>query len=231
MSAVAVSALDDQEVGGGKKGGVVQDRHFGPSQVAGKDQPPGGLTCRGGEIQGDDGRAQQMPGVIQGQGDSRQQLVRLFIADAPEIEEALGGVVSGVDRFDGGLAGFAALPVDVLHVFFLDMAAVREHGPAEVQGGRGAEDLAPETPLQQVGNIAGVVDMGVRQHHGVHGGGLKGQFPVAPPRLIPLALIEAAFQQDFLPIPVKQVLGTGDRLGRSPKSDAHAGPQEIIPVP
>ena len=60
----------------------------------------------GGEIQGDDGRAQQMPGVIQGQGDPRQQLVGLVILDALEIEEAFGGVVFGVDGFDGGLAVF-----------------------------------------------------------------------------------------------------------------------------
>ena len=51
----AIGALDEQDVGGRQTGGVAQQRHVRPAQVAGKDQAPGGLALPGLEIQGHDG--------------------------------------------------------------------------------------------------------------------------------------------------------------------------------
>ena len=170
VGAAAVGALDDQDIGGRQHGGVAQQRDLGPPEVAGIDQPP----VLGLEIQGDDGRAQHVPGIVKGQGDARHQLVRLFIADPLEVAQTLDRVLAGVDGLDRGLAISGAMPVDVFHVFLLDMAAVREHIAAQVRRGLGADNLAPETMFHQVGDIARMVDMGVRQDHHIHRPAAKG---------------------------------------------------------
>ena len=224
VGAAAVGALDDQDIGGRQHGGVAQQRDLGPPEVAGIDQPP----VLGLKIQGDDGRAQHVPGIVKGQGDARHQLVRLFIADALKVAQTLDRVLAGVDGVDRGLAISGAMPVDVFHVFLLDMAAVREHIAAQVRRGLGADHLAPETMFHQVGDIARMVDMGVRQDHHIHQPGREGQFPVAPPGLVALAFIEAAVQENPLLIHRDQMLGTGDRLGCPEKGNFHLGTSNLI---
>ena len=70
------------------------------------------------------------------------------------------------------------LPVDILHVLLLNMAAVEEHGAAEVSRRRGADNLAPETLFHQVRQITRMINVGVRQHHGINAGGIKEEIPV-----------------------------------------------------
>ena len=76
------------------------------------------------------------------------------------------------------------------------MAAIQEHGAAEVGRRRGADNLAPETLFHQVGEITRVINVGVRQHHGLNVGGIKGKIPVPLPGLLALALIQAAIQEE-----------------------------------
>jgi hypothetical protein len=113
------------------------------------------------------------------------------------------------------------LPVDILHVLLLNMAAVQEHGAAEVSRSRGADNLAPETLFHQVGDISRVVNVGVRQHHGVNAGGIKEKIPVPLAGFLTLALIQAAIQEEAFTAHRNQMLRTGYRLDGAMKTDLH----------
>ena len=76
------------------------------------------------------------------------------------------------------------------------MAAIEEHGAAEVSRSRGADNLAPETLLHQVREITRVINVGVRQHHGINAGGIKEEIPVPLAGLLALALIQAAIEEE-----------------------------------
>ena len=162
-----------------------------------------------------------MTGVVEGEGHSRPQLVGLVIIDPLKILQRLGGIFLGVNRLNRGLPQLLALFVDVGHVHFLDMAAVQEHGIAEVGGGRGAQDPPPKALAHQVGDIAGVVDVGVGQHQDIDGRRVVRKIPVDSPGLFPLPLKETAFQQNLLPVQLQQVLGAGDGLDCPVKGDVH----------
>ena len=88
-----------------------------------------------------------MPGIVKRQRDAGPQRVLPLIFNPLKIPEGLSCVFLGVDRLDRRLAMLPPLPVDILHVLLLNMAAIEEHGAAEVSRRRGADNLAPETLL------------------------------------------------------------------------------------
>jgi hypothetical protein len=51
--------------------------------------------------------------------------------------------------------------VDELGILLVDVAAVAQHRGAEVARGKSADHIAAKTILDQIGDIAGVVDVGV----------------------------------------------------------------------
>ena len=55
VGAGAIGALDEQDVGRRKQGGVAQQRHVSPAQVTGEDQTPGGFAAYGLEVELHDG--------------------------------------------------------------------------------------------------------------------------------------------------------------------------------
>ena len=120
------------------------------------------------------------------------------------------------------------LPVDILHVLLLNMAAIQEHGAAEVSRSRGADNLAPETLFHQVGDISRVIDVGVRQHHGLNAGGIKEEIPVPLAGLLTLALIEAAIEEEAFAVHRDQMLRTGYRLDGAVKTDLHQVTSTVI---
>jgi hypothetical protein len=65
MQAVAVSALQDQQIGPKRRLGRGQQRRPGRAQVAGKDQPLGHPALLVDKIALDIGRAEDMPGPLQ----------------------------------------------------------------------------------------------------------------------------------------------------------------------
>ncbi len=98
------------------------------------------------------------------------------------------------------------LLIDVLHVLLLNMAAIEEHGAAQVSRSRGADNPASEALLHQVRDIARMINMGVGQHHDVDGRGREGEFPVPPPGFLAFALVQAAVEKNALTVPREQML-------------------------
>jgi hypothetical protein len=101
------------------------------------------------------------------------------------------------------------------------MAAIEEHGAAEVSRSRGADNLAPETSFHQVGEISRVINVGVRQHYGVNTGGIIEKILVSPAGLLTLALIQATIEEEAFAVHRNQMLRTGYRLDGAVKTDLH----------
>ena len=103
-----------------------------------------------------------MPGIVEGTRDPGQQRVWPLIFDPLKILQGRSRICLGVNRLNRRLAMLPPLPVDILHVLLLNVAAIQEHGAAEVSRGRGADNLAPEPLFHQVGEIARMINVGVR---------------------------------------------------------------------
>ena len=67
-------------------------------------------------------------------------------------------------------------------------------------GGGGGVDRAAVALLDQVGQVAAVVDVGVREQHGVELRRVEAKIAVAFVGLGPAALEQAAFEQDRWPL-------------------------------
>jgi hypothetical protein len=66
-----------------------------------------------------------------------------------------------------------------------------------------------------------VINVGVRQHHGVNAAGIKGEIPVPTAGLVAFTLIQAAIEEEAFAIYADQMLRTGYRLDCSVKTDLH----------
>ena len=95
-------------------------------------------------------------------------------------------------------------------VFFLDVRGIRQHERAEIAGARGAEDAAAKTSGHEAGQIAAVVEVRMREDHGVDPGRIDRQRgPVAQAQLFE-PLEEPAVDEHAVIAQVEQVLGAGD---------------------
>ena len=82
-------------------------------------------------------------------------------------------------------------------------------------------DRSPVPLLDQVGQVAAVVDVSVRQQHRVDFRGIEVEIAVAFVSFLTPALEQAAFQQQSVTVHPQQVLRAGYGLGRAVKSDFH----------
>src|SRR5215471_7847715 len=82
--------------------------------------------------------------------------------------------------------------VGIRRVFFLQMARVWQEQVGKIHRGRCGEDLPTETLVDETGNVAGVVQMSVREHQPLNARGVhRERAPVAQAKLF-LALEEPA---------------------------------------
>ena len=75
----------------------------------------------------------------------------------------------------------------------------------------------------EVGQVANVVDVRVAQDDGVHRLGVERELLVALDRFLPLALIQAAVEQQPRAVDLEQMPGTGRRPDRAVEGELHAG--------
>ena len=94
------------------------------------------------------------------------------------------------------------------------MSGVPQHDGHELPRQAGGNDLAVEALLDQQGNAAGVVDVGMGDNDIVDISGGEVQHPVVP---LVSALLEAAVDEDLLAAHLQAVAASGDRLGRAEK--------------
>lgn len=100
---------------------------------------------------------------------------RAVVADRLQVRQRPRGILARVERQGWIVLGVVVL-VGVPRVFFLDSGGVGEDNRAQVLGGRGTEDPAPEALSDQPGQIPAVVQVGMGQNDRVYGCGRNGQW-------------------------------------------------------
>ena len=66
-----------------------------------------------------------------------------------------------------------------------------------------------------------MIDVGVRQDHGIDFGGVEGEFFVALESFFATALVQATVEQDLFAVVMDHVHRTGNGLGGAPKLNFH----------
>ena len=96
-------------------------------------------------------------------------------------------------------------------ILFLQMAGIRQHERTQVRRPFGAIDRSAETVGDEPWQQAGVIDVRVREKHGVERCGMHWKrAPVPPPQRLE-SLEQAAVDQHSFPIGLEKVFGTGHR--------------------
>ena len=216
---VAVGALGEHVVGVPDVLGVADDGLIPVADVAGKDHLAGVVPL--GEPHLHAGRAQQVPGVHEAHLHPVGDLEGGAVLAGDDALDRLLRVVNGVEGFHRLLPGPLALLVLPLGVALLDVGGVPQHDGQKLPRQAGAVDVAGEALLHQQGDAAGVVDVGVGDHHGVDVPGGKVQLLVVP--LVP-ALLQAAVHQNLLSPALHTVAASGDGPCRAEKGQFHGAP-------
>ena len=219
MHAVGVGALDDEHVGGPvRRGrlGIADDGQAGAADVAREHEAR--RPARRGDVEHDRRAAQDVAGVVERERDAREDLRGVLIGHAHHRFRHRRAVFRGVQRL-----GLRVLvdPLEELPVLLLDEPGVGQHDGAQVLGGAGAVDGAAVAALAENGQPAGVVDVRVGQHDGVHVGRREREVLVLLARLLAAALEHAAVEQDALAGRLEQVHRARDLAGRAEKRQAH----------
>ena len=125
---------------------------------------------------------------------------------------------STVYRGSTGGSNPLALLVLPLGVHLLDVGRVLEHHRHQLGGEAGGDNLPLEPLLDQQGDAAGVVNVGVGDDHIVNIVGGKVQHGIVP---LVLALLQAAVNEDLPALHLQAVAAAGDGLGRPEKGEFH----------
>ena len=96
-----------------------------------------------------------------GHGAIAEEVELLAVFEGFEKGDGFFGVLAGVEGLDVALPGFVCFLVEVAGVFLLDLGGVEEHEGGDGGGGAGAVDGAGEALLDEVGEVAAVVLVGV----------------------------------------------------------------------
>ena len=139
------------------------------------------------EIELDDRRAQDVPGVQVGQGDARDDLARLLVAarrlSRSTTHSTSSQVEEGLGRLDVGMA-----EMGVAHFLALDPRTVAEHDAGDVARGRRGVDRPVVARLDQAGKPADVVVVGVRDDHRVERAGVERELAVRAAGVDPIGI-------------------------------------------
>ena len=187
---VPIGAFHDQVIGRLRHLRVAQQRQVSPAQVAGEQQAP--LAAVLEDVQRHLRRAKDVPGFHQASGHARHGLERLVVIHGMEVHRHFGGIFLGVERLDGRLAGLQAFPVNIFRIRFLDMTGVHQHDVCQVSGGVRAVNRALVAVPDQVGQVAAVIDVGVREDQGIDLSRVERELAVALVGVVPAALEQAA---------------------------------------
>ena len=214
--AVAVGTLHHHIVCPGEELGVPDDGLIHVADIAGKDDGP--RLAALGEGQADAGRAQQVAGIdehgVYAVADVDLLAVLAGIHELPHPH----GILHRVQRFLHGAARPLVLTVFILGVALLNMGGVLQHDIQQIRRQASGEDTALKTLLDQQGDTAGVVDMGVSHQHIVDLARMEGQAGVID--LVP-ALLQAAVNEDTLAAHLQTMAAAGNTLICSVKAQFH----------
>ena len=205
---VAVGRLDEDVVGLVDRLRIEEDRRRVAADVSREDEAPGSRARL--ELEVDRGRAEDVPGAPERPLEPGRQPHRLPVVDPGHGLGGAGAFLRGVEGQRGRVLGRPPSVV-VRGLLLLEVARVRKHDPREILGPAGGGDGAAEAVLDQPGQVADVVDVGVREGDGVDPGGVDGQLvPVAQAEVLQ-PLVETAVHQEPPPGRLQQELRAGDR--------------------
>ena len=214
--AVAVSGLHHHVIGAVEVDRIPDDGLLDIAQVTGKDDALFHTVLR--QVHGDARRTQQMARVHKLHFHALAQVDDLpVLAGGHELPHPLG-ILDGVERVHMGRAGPLALAVFPLGVLLLDMGRVQQHDVQQLGGEPRGEDLPLKALLDEHGDPAGVVDMGVGHQQVIDGIGREGKFRVG--YLVP-PLLQPAVHQDALSAYIQTVTAAGHALIGAKKAELH----------
>jgi hypothetical protein len=172
VATVPVRRLDEHIVRLAQGLRIEEHRRRIPSDVAREHEAPRLAVPL--HVERDGGRAQDVPGPPEGRPKARQKAHRLPVL---EPVHALGGPRALLRRVERQRRRVLRGPPRVVvgGLLLLEVAGVRQHDPRQVGRAPRRRDLPLEAVLDQPGQIAGVVDVGVREGDGVDPRGVDGQ--------------------------------------------------------
>ncbi|MNE10613.1 hypothetical protein D3C80_1033310 [compost metagenome] len=174
--AIAVGAFEDDMIDADRPVGARQQGLAARAQVAREEQAHRLVRLPHRHL--DRRRAEKMARRPPARRHPRQQfrkLSELHRLEQPQRGRDVGDGVDGLDRLD---AAPLVAPVQMGHVPFLDLGGVGQHDLAQVpRGARRIDGVAIAGP-RQLGQQAGMIDVGVGQEDGVDRRDIKGKWPV-----------------------------------------------------
>ena len=150
--------------------------------------------------------------------DARQEPHRLLVVEALHRLGRSRALLRRVERQRGRVLRRPASVV-VRGLLFLEVARVRKHDSREVRGPPRRGDSPPEAVLDEPGQVADVVDVGVSQGDGVDPRGIDGQRVPVPEAQVLQSLVEPAVDEEPAPVHLDQELRAGDRPRRAQAVD------------
>ena len=199
-------------------GGVLDEGLVGVADIAREDELGGRTVFRHPDLNA--GRAQQMAHVNKADRKAGGQLHFCVVIHADEELQRRLGVLNGIHGLHGRITGTLCLAVFPLGLKLLDVRGVPQHDAAQLGGGPGGVDLAPEPVAHQQRQQAGMVDVGMGGQHAVDlaGGHRDGLVLVDI-----LALLHAVIDEVALPGCFQQGTAAGHFMVRAQKRQFHRG--------
>ena len=217
---VAIRGLEKDQVCLGKRLGVAQDQGAFRPQVA--RERDGTLRAVLFDEQLQAGRAQHVAGLDKPRPDARSHRDRIVIGHGFELPENPLNVLDRVERMDRRFVGPHLLPVDPLCVLSLDLGRVAQDQPGHLDRGRRGEDRTREAGEGQQRQAPRVIEVGVRQEHGVQPRLFRSQRTMVQLLGVRSALEQPAVDEDSGAPGLDEIGRAGDfSTGRSENSDFH----------
>ena len=157
------------------------------------------------DIQLNERRAEDVPCIEKFKSDSRGDFARRVQMDRNEKLHEDIYITFAIEWLKQVLAITPALLVHVFEVALLEKARISEENVAKFHGGLPREHAPAESLADELRQIAGVVDVGVRKNHVVNRFRIDRQIAVLFERLLAATLIESAVEKYALSIGLDEV--------------------------
>ena len=215
--AVAVGGFQHQVVRLRHLLGVVDNRLVLVAHVAGEGDFSRLLPFRQPQLDG--GGAKEVTDIRQPEGDALAYPDHFTVVAPAELVQRAFRIRQGIGGLHHRGAGALRLPVAPLSFGLLDVGGVPEHDIAEVAGGVGGVDGALEAVLVQLGDHAGVVDMGMGQKYRLNLVGADGKGDILEHIG---TLLHAAVHHVILAANFQQCAAAGNLVGSADKLNFHS---------
>lgn len=202
--AIAVGAFHDEIVDVIGDNGITKKFVVASTDIAGEEEAL--LFPVFNNIENYLGRSEDVTGVDECEGDAIRNRNGALVSDVHKVSDAFLGILFRIKWFEKFLASLFPTLVEPLRILNLDARRIRQHDLAEVARCKSGVDVPVEAILCKVGQIATVIDVRVRNHNSVDGGGSEEEVTVSIPGVVTPSLIETAIEKNAGAICFEEVL-------------------------